>query len=45
MRRLDYSVHAARGFLSFLLLVGGSLALGHRLDPVRGATIGFFTGG
>ena len=44
MQRLDHSLHAARGFLAFLLLVGGSLALGHRLDPSRGAPIGFVVG-
>jgi hypothetical protein len=44
MQRLDHSLNAARGFLAFLLLVGGSLALGHRLDPSRGAPIGFVVG-
>lgn len=44
MRRLDHSIHAARGFLAFLLLVGGSLALGHLLDPNQGTMIGFSAG-
>jgi len=44
MQRLDHSIHAARGFLAFLLLVGGSLVLGHRLDPSRGVPIGFAVG-
>lgn len=44
MQRLDHSLHAARGFLAFLLLVGGSLVLSHRLDPSRGASIGFVVG-
>lgn len=45
MRRRDYSIHAARGFLSFLVLILGGMALGHHLDPQRGETIGFFAGG
>ena len=44
MRRLDHSIHAARGFLAFLVLVGGGMALGHGLAPGRGQMIGFFVG-
>ena len=44
MRRLDHSIHAARGFLAFLLLVGGSLAMGYLLDPNLGTEIGFSVG-
>lgn len=44
MRRLDYSIHAARGFLAFLVLVGGGMALGHGLAPGRGQATGFFVG-
>lgn len=44
MRRLDHSLHAARGFLAFLGLVGGGMALGHGLAPGRGQAIGFAVG-
>lgn len=44
MRRREYSIHAARGFLAFLVLVGGGMALGHGLSPGRGHAIGFFVG-
>ena len=44
MRRLDHSIHAARGFLAFLLLVGGSLAMGYLLNPNQGTMIGFSVG-
>jgi hypothetical protein len=44
MQRLDYSRNAARGFLAFVLLVGGSIGVGHRLDASRGLPIGFAVG-
>lgn len=44
MRHLNQSLHAARGFLAFLVLVGGGMALGHRLSPGRGHAIGFIAG-
>ena len=44
MQRLDYSRNAARGFIAFVLLVGGSIGVGHRLDASRGLPIGFAVG-
>lgn len=45
MRRIEYSVHAARGFLAFLILFGGSVAVGHGLNRDHGAVMGFLVGG